>query len=269
MNMIFESCLATLTKSPVSAGNVGRHHNSLFRGVEALVVLLKAHRSLGITQIAAALNLPKSTAHDLLAALCELGFVEQDDETRRYAISPQIFQFLNLFSTEYGANPVLKPFLREQAARLRASVVMTALRLKTTYVLCASGPEADTYLLGDNGPAYSSACGKILVSQFDESAWMDYASQPEDKPSSPYCKLDHGQFFRELRSAREYGVAWSIRERQASLCSVAALIRSGARPWSRAIGIILPYREWVVRDREELAAQAKEVAERISDLLVS
>src|SRR4051812_36572055 len=128
----------------------GRHHNSMFQGVEALVVLLKAHRSLGITQIAAALGVSKSTAHDLVAALCELGFVEQNQATRRYAISPQIFQFLHLFSTEYGANPALKPLLRAQAARLKASVVVTALRLRTTYALCASGPAADTFLPGDN-----------------------------------------------------------------------------------------------------------------------
>src|SRR4051812_1021572 len=41
------------------------HHNSMFRGIEALVVLLNAHRSLGITQLADALQLSKSTTHDL------------------------------------------------------------------------------------------------------------------------------------------------------------------------------------------------------------
>jgi hypothetical protein len=34
-----------------------RHHSSMFRGVEALTVLQKAHRSLGITQLADALQL--------------------------------------------------------------------------------------------------------------------------------------------------------------------------------------------------------------------
>ncbi len=122
-NSSAEACLAAV-KPPASPQPHGRHHNSMFHGVEALVVLLKAHRSLGITQIAAALNLPKSTTHDLVAALCELGFVEQNGATRRYAISPRIFQFLNLFSTEYGANPALKPLLREQAAKLRAGVFL-------------------------------------------------------------------------------------------------------------------------------------------------
>src|SRR5688572_21960017 len=148
-----------------------RHHNSMFQGVAALSVLLKAHRSLGITQLAEALGLSKSTTHDLAAALCALGFVDQNPTTRRYSVSPEIFSFLHLVSTEFGPNSAVNPFLRAQARRLKASIVITALCRQTTYALCASGPNADTFLLGDNGPAYTTACGKILVAQFDEAAW--------------------------------------------------------------------------------------------------
>lgn len=262
-----ETGLAMAVKATSGAAGASRQHSAVFRGIEALVVLLKARRSLGITQIATALNLPKSSAHDLVAGLCELGFVEQHEDTRRYAISPRIFEFLHLCATEYGANPALKPLLREEAMNLRASVVVTALRGRTTYALCASGPETDTFLVGDNGPAYSSACGRVLISQFDESVWADYAPSPEDRPKSPYCKLDPEHFFRQLRAAKTCGVAWSLREREAHLCSVAAPIRSGARPWSRAVGIIVKHQEWESRDRDQLAGEARALAERIAILM--
>lgn len=244
-----------------------RHHSSMFRGVEALVVLLKAHRSLGITQLAAALQLSKSTTHDLLAALSELGFVDQNPTTRRYSVSPEIFRFLHLVSTEFGPNSAVKPLLRMQARKLKASIVITALCRRTTYALCASGAEADTFLLGDNGPAHNSACGKILVAQFDESVWPDYAPQPGDKTDSPYSNRDPKRFFAELRAARVNGVAWNLRERDASLCSVAAPIRVGEKPWNRAVGLALPCAEWAARDRQELAAQVSELAGEIADLL--
>jgi DNA-binding IclR family transcriptional regulator len=271
------SSLAELRKSPrttaaeilhaTSALGGGRHHSSVFRGIEALVVLLKAHRSLGITQLATALGLSKSTAHDLVAALCELGFVEQNKVTRRYAISPEIFRFLHLFSAEYGSNSALKPLLRTQAVKLKATIVITALCRQTTFAVCASGPSADTFLLGDNGPAYNSACGKILVAQFDEAAWPDYAPKAGDKIDSPYSNRDPERFFAELRAARVNGVAFSVRERDASLCSVAAPLRVGETPWSRAVGLAVPYSEWIVRDREELATQVKRLADEISRVL--
>jgi DNA-binding IclR family transcriptional regulator len=239
----------------------------MFRGIEALVVLLKAHRSLGITQLAAELQLSKSTTHDLLAALCALGFVDQNPTTRRYSVSPEIFRFLHLVSTEFGPNSAVKPLLRTQARKLKASIVITALCRQSTYALCASGPNADTFLLGDNGPAYNSACGKVLVAQFDENAWPAYAPKPGDKTESPYSNRDPQKFFAELRAARANGVAWNLRERDVSLCSVAAPIRVGEKPWSRAVGLALPYNDWIVRDREELAQQAKSLASEIADLL--
>src|SRR5438045_7964780 len=102
-------------------GATARHHSSMFRGVEALTVLLRAHRSLGITQLADALQLSKSTTHDLAAALCALGFVDQNPTTRRYSVSPEIFRFLHLISTEFGPNSAVKPLLRAQARALTAT----------------------------------------------------------------------------------------------------------------------------------------------------
>lgn len=268
--------VSTATRSPAPASEPAsaaandaahRHHNSMFRGIEALLALLRARHSLGITQLAAALNLSKSTTHDLAAALCELGFVDQDETTRRYSVSPEIFRFLHLVSTEFGPNSAIKPLLRTQARKLKASIVVTALCRRMTYALCASGPEADTFLLGDNGPAHNSACGKILVAQFDESDWSDYAPKPGDRAASPYSNHDPQRFFAELRAARVNGVAWNLRERDASLCSVAAPLRIGEKPWSRAVGLALPYSEWVVRDREELAAQTTMLAAEISRAL--
>ena len=236
----------------------------MFRGVEALVVLLKAHRSLGITQLADALRLSKSTTHDLAAALCALGFVDQNAANRRYSVSPEIFRFLHLISTEFGPNSAVKPLLRAQARKLRATFVVTALCRQSTYALCASGPAADTFLLGDNGPACTSACGKVLVAQFEESAWPDFAPVAARMPESPYSNRKPQRFHAELRAARLNGVAWSIRERDATLCSVAAPLRVGEQPWNRAVGLALPCDEWVVRDRDELAAQVTAVAGEIS-----
>jgi DNA-binding IclR family transcriptional regulator len=252
--------------SRATGATATRHHNSMFQGVEALIVLLKAHRSLGITQLADALSLSKSTTHDLAVALCELGFVAQNTTTRRYTISPEIFRFLHLISTEFGPNSAVKPLLRAAARKLKATIVITALCRQTTFALCASGPSADTFLLGDNGPAYTSACGKILVAQFEESAWADFAPKPDDAAGSPYSNHDPARFLAELRAARVNGVAWSLRERDATLCSVAAPIRVGDKPWSRAIGLALPYNEWVVRDREELAAEVRRLADEMSQL---
>lgn len=173
-----------------------------------------------------------------------------------------------MVSTEFGLNSAVKPLLRTQARKLGATIVITALCRQTTFALCASGAAADTFLLGDNGPAFNSACGKILVAQLDQAVWPDYAPHADDEVSSPHANLDPRRFLAELRAARVNGVAFSLRERDATLCSVAAPIRVGDGPCNRAVGLALPYGEWIVRDREELATQVKTLADEISQSLL-
>jgi DNA-binding IclR family transcriptional regulator len=127
---------------------------------------------------------------------------------------------------------------------------------------------ADTFLLGDNGPAFTSACGKILVGANSmRPSWPEYAPGTAEEVVSPHATLDPQRFFAELRAARVNGVAWSLRERDVRLCSVAAPIRVGDEPWNRAVGLAIPYSEWTVRDRDELAGQAKTLADEIAQLL--
>lgn len=244
-----------------------RRQSSLVKGIEALTVLLRAHRSLGITQIASALGISKSTAHDLLKVLCELDFVDQNTDTRRYAVSAAIFEFVHLISTEYGLNLALKPILRARAAKLKATLVITALSGNKTYMLCATGSGADTFRMGDNGPPYNSACGKILVAQRPDSEWPAFAPQPNDKPYTSYSNLSPIQFLNELAAARQNGYAVNVRQREADFCSIATPLNLGDKPWNRAIAIMLPYSEWVIRDRAELAAELNELAKEISKAL--
>jgi DNA-binding IclR family transcriptional regulator len=145
--------------------------------------------------------------------------------------------------------------------------VVTALSRHRTYAVCASGANADTYLVGDNGPASTSACGKVLVAQFPESEWPDYAPRADDPIGSPYANRDPQRFFTELRAARVNGVAWNLRERDARLCSVAAPIGVGEKPWNRAAAIALPYQDWLARDREELADAVKRLAAELAGVL--
>ena len=252
------------TSEPIKA----RHHSSTLLGVEAVKTLLKARRSLGITQLAKELNVSKSTAHDLAAALSSLGFVAQNDQTRRYELSPEIFRFLHLIATEFGQNRAVKSYIRAQAQRLNATVVINALNQRSTYVLCASGPYADTFFLGECGPAFTGASGKALVAQLDESVWLHYAPLVSDETPSPYANRDPEKFYAELRAARASGVAWTLRERDPAMFSIAAPIRLGDRPWNQSVGLVLPYTESALGTREALVPEIKLLAADLEELML-
>src|SRR4051812_46174942 len=59
---------------------------SIERAAAVLRLLGSTDRPLGLKEIAAALDLPRPTAHGIVRTLREVGFVEQDLETARYQL---------------------------------------------------------------------------------------------------------------------------------------------------------------------------------------
>lgn len=74
-------------------------------GIRLLECLVKWPTSRGVTQIAEQLGLAVSSTHDLLQVMCNLGFVQKDGSSRKYAPSPRMFEFINFFASNFGINP--------------------------------------------------------------------------------------------------------------------------------------------------------------------
>ena len=61
---------------------------SIERAAAILRLLGGAGRPLALAEIAAPLDLPRPTAHGILRTLRDVGFVDQDRDTGRYASAP-------------------------------------------------------------------------------------------------------------------------------------------------------------------------------------
>jgi DNA-binding IclR family transcriptional regulator len=238
---------------------------TLSQGLEIVRLLVESGQSLGVSQIAQRRKMAKSSVHRLLRILNELGFVHQNPVTQCYGVSPQIFDFVHGLAAQFGCNAKVDPILRAVATRLQCSVYLCMLEGRDTYVVCAAGPEGTTTLLGTHGPVYATSAGKALVAQRPESEWPDYNIQPSDKKITAYTSLDPETFLQQLRLARASGIAWNIRESTAHHVSVAAPIVEPLWPYPRmAVALLVPYKDLVVHDRENLAREVKALADRLT-----
>ena len=83
---------------------------TLVKGLNLLTVLSAKSSDYSLTELAAAIEIDKSTVHRILAVMETMGFVEKHRETKRYTVGPQ---FRALFSTNYrqiqrSALPVMR-----------------------------------------------------------------------------------------------------------------------------------------------------------------
>jgi DNA-binding IclR family transcriptional regulator len=124
----------------------------------------------GVTEVAAELNIPKSSAHALLTTLCELGLVRRLDNCR-YRLGWRIMELhRNLVDTSTLLGP---PHLQLQRAAdaLNATAHVAALDGTELVFLdeAVGGQERNfqSSQIGHHAPALCTALGRVLVS-FEE-----------------------------------------------------------------------------------------------------
>lgn len=232
-------------------------------GLRALNVVLAAHHSLGVSQIASALGLAKSSTHDLLSRLCATKFLEQHAVTRRYHVGPGIFAFIHEVTGHFGSNALMSERLRLMGSERRRTLYVSMLGARHSYVVLATGPLGDAVALGASSPVECSSAGKVLVAQLPQEQWAEFAP-----PDGPGEKAEaRRKFLREVADAAREGVAWNIRESEKNICSVAAPIPQSAGPANKAVAIVMRDVEFERHHRRMLAAEVRQCARDLGELL--
>jgi len=90
---------------------------SLARGLKILDLMAAAEGGIGITELAAELGVDKSSASRLVQTLASYGYAEQDADTRRYRLGPQIVRLSRSLLTRMPLRDQAKPFLRQLVER--------------------------------------------------------------------------------------------------------------------------------------------------------
>jgi hypothetical protein len=115
---------------------------SLDKALEVCEALSGAERGLSVTDLARSLKLPPATVHRLLGLLKRRGYVRQDEETARYALTLKMldlsFRLLGRSEVRLHAYPVVREYVLRTGAR---AFVAVPPRGEVTYVW-TSGPDA-------------------------------------------------------------------------------------------------------------------------------
>ena len=81
--------------------------------LEVLKVIANAKQQLGVSEIARALSINKSTAFGILRTLQEGAYVSKDVSTKKYAVGKELVRFSKMISREPDVAQVARPFLEK------------------------------------------------------------------------------------------------------------------------------------------------------------
>jgi DNA-binding IclR family transcriptional regulator len=232
----------------------------------AVLYLLAERGGAGVTEVAAALGVHKSTAFRLITALENGSLIEQVGERGKYTLGRGVLRLAAATAGRLELPTESRPVCRQLAADLDEAVNLAILDSgEATNILQEYGTSAITgrNWIGQRTPLHATASGKVLL------AWMDAVALKEALASNlprytPHTVTEPTALEAELATVREQGWAATTEEFEIGLNAVAAPIRNATGEVVAAVGVSGPSFRLTVESIPAVAAQIVAGASEIS-----
>jgi IclR family KDG regulon transcriptional repressor len=248
---------------------VASRASSLGKGLALLELLGRddalADGGLTVMRIAALAGREKSQVSRVLRVLADLGFVERDPDTLKYALGWQLFALAARAGDQrmLAAAPQL---LAELVARLGETAHLSVVRGRDVVTLLSESPRHAIRAAGWTGrlvPAHCTASGRALLLDDDLPALearLGPGPLPRPGPNAPATLTD---LHARIERGRTRGWVAADEEFEAGLMAVAAPVRGVRGGIVAAVNVSAPRFRFASRV-EEAGVATKAAADRLS-----
>jgi IclR family acetate operon transcriptional repressor len=230
----------------------------------------EASRDLGV--ISHALGIHKSTVYRFLTTLESFGYINQDEETGRYALGSRVVWLASKFLDNLDIRTLARPYLEELVEISRETVHLAILdNFEVVYIDKVDGhqPVKMASRVGNRMPAHSTGLGKALLAFIDESQWPVFVHRKGLPSFTPNTINEPEKLYRHLSAIKERGFAIDDCENEDGIRCIAVPVRDHTGKVVAAISIS-GWSLTMTPDRdEELATLAGNTAQTISERLGS
>jgi len=242
---------------------------SIKRAFDVLELFLKEPRPLTVPEIVARLNLPRTTAHEIVNTLLKSGYLRRDE-----ARSNKVFLGHRLFElgSVYAANFDLISEGRQVAESLVDicdETVQMAVLDGTEAIFVAKVDCSKMVRLvstvGSRLPAHCTAVGKMLLSSLVEAEIIELYKDQDQLPKMTANSISSvSRLLRELETVRQRGLSYDDCESNIDVRCVAAPVYNHNGEMVAAMSISVPVTRMSLSKQDELASVVRKGTEELS-----
>ncbi|NEK56292.1 helix-turn-helix domain-containing protein [Geodermatophilus sabuli] len=202
---------------------------ALARGLDVLACFDARHRTMTLSEVAAATGLARPTARRLLLTLTELGFVRPSGTA--FALTPRVLTLGMAYVGALGLWDIARPHLESLVAATGESSSIAQLDgSDIVYVARVSVPKliALRVEIGTRFPAARTSQGKVLLAALPPTELAGALAEPSRAGLPPHRDRTDGELRDELTEVRARGWALANEELAPGVRSVAVPVRDGA-----------------------------------------
>jgi DNA-binding IclR family transcriptional regulator len=245
-------------------------YQSLKRGLRILEIIATIGSSATLAEIARKTNLPRSTAHHLLRALVEFGYLVQDGNARTYMLAPKLFSLTRSTWTSEQLAEIAKKYLDDLSSRTGEGASLAVLRDGIVTVIAKREPEGPVRVVQEVGarrPIYCTAVGKALAAWLPEPEIEGLIRRTVFERMTPNTITSSVAFLRELARIRATGFAVDNEEHIKGIRCMATAVRDHSGEVRASLCVVGPKthlpRRKLPQIREALAAVATDLSARL------
>ncbi len=260
---------------PLDPEHPGRFSSSLVAGLAMLTCFTAEHPVRGIADMAAALDLGRSTTHRYATTLVTLGYLEQGS-SRKYRLSSRVCDFGLSLLDSMVVRRVAREHLKELRARTGRTVSLGVLGgTEVAYIDRWRGSRQGQYEvdvgvgLGTRLPVHCSAASKALLARLPEAEQRELIGKLRLTKRGPKTIVTKTALRAELeRIVAADGLAVEDEELLAGRRAIAAVVVDGEGAAIAAVELVVPTQAYA-RERllKELGPKVVATARRIAAAL--
>ncbi|MBI3451831.1 MAG: IclR family transcriptional regulator [Rhodospirillales bacterium] len=227
---------------------------SVEKAFRVLTAFDRAHPTMSLTQLAAAIDLDKSATQRFTHTLVRLGYLRKDMGTKRFELTVKT---LDLGRHYTQANPLVDramPYLLHLSKTTEETVNLTVLddteivfvaRFMSRHVL------KNDVIIGTRMPAFCTASGIAILSHLPRNEARDILQRSDLKAFTPHTTFRMGDLIKKLDISAARGYATAFEEFYHGDLSIAAPVVDHNRRSLGAINIAVSRARFSPKEAEE------------------
>ena len=243
---------------------------SVRRALEIFEFLLQLDAPTTIGEIVTALEIPKSTAYELVRTLSDSGYLEPGRRGSGIFLGRKLFELGMAYRAQVDLLRDGSQIVEELRNECGETVQLSVLENDMMLVLLkeeGSHPVRIISRVGSRVPVNWAASGRLLVSDLDDNELTSLLSKSVRQSPTGRATVEIDKFIQQVRKARKQGFFSELNETNEHAGCVAAPVIDGTGRCVAAISIVAPEHRLGKANREALTKKVCAAAAELSKRL--
>ncbi len=205
---------------------------SLAKALSVLECFSVEQPELGISEIARMLGLQKSTVYNILSTFQKCGYLTQNPDNSKYALSLKVLHLGYIVSSHHGLRDLMLPYLTAIARETKEVCYFGILDEGEVLYIEATYPSMQQQtrnILGERAPLYCTGLGKAMLAYLPPEEMEAILSRPM-RAFTGYTLTDPAALRHQMEEVRQNGYAVDNMEHEFGIrCVAVPLFGTGGR----------------------------------------